>query len=143
MSKCRLSWKIISIFLPLLNSGLLALSILTYLTSSAFEAFRYVFLYIITNLTMASFSLFMENYLFENEDSRFDYGELIYLSALSFFTAGAACIFHMKKLGRSPSKWIIVSTVIATLGFMVSFWMYYFIDKACLIGEIDEFYFSV
>jgi uncharacterized membrane protein len=142
LKECSRSIKIIAVFLPMLNSGLLALTILTYLlTLSIFEALMYFISYVMTSFALAYFTLALP--ILYGIANDFNKQETLRLSILSLLTIGGICPLKLKEFASGvETKWL-VSTIAMSFGFMTSYWMYYLIDKKCVALHIDEFFFSV
>ncbi|MEM0021028.1 MAG: hypothetical protein QW039_06300 [Fervidicoccaceae archaeon] len=99
-------------------------------------------IYIITTLTLSAFTNALLSVIVYR--SRENYREdLLYASVLSFLTAGGYCAVKMREIDQNVSSRWMWATIVASLGFMTSFWMYYFLDKWCIRSYIDDFSFSV
>jgi len=147
---CSRSWKLLSIFLPLLNSSLFVFAVFSYLSYN--YIFRYAILiylaiaiYVLTSIALSVFTLRIENFSsFSNGNVRIRVKEVLLLSIFSFLTIGTGASVRLGKIsGKGPGWMWIASTSLATLGFINSFWMYFFLDRLCFEREIDDFSFSI
>jgi len=145
---CSRSWKLLSIFLPLLNSSLFVFTLFSYLSYNYLLRYAipiYLAIYVLTSIALSVFTLRIENFSsFSNGNIRIRLKEVLLLSIFSFLTIGTGASVRLGKISGKGPGWVwIASTSLATLGFINSFWIYFFLDRLCLEREIDDFSFSV
>jgi len=145
---CSRSWKLLSIFLPLLNSSLFVFAMFSYLSHNYILQYAiplYLAAYVLTSIALSVFALRIESFSsYSNGRMGTRFKEALLLSIFSFLTIGTGASVKLGKISGKGPGWVwIASTSLATLGFINSFWMYFFLDRLCFEREIDDFSFSV
>jgi len=145
---CSRSWKLLSIFLPLLNSSLFVFAMFSYLSHNYILQYAiplYLAAYVLTSIALSVFTLRIESFSsYSNGSMGTRFKEALLLSIFSFLTIGTGASVKLGKISGKGPGWVwIASTSLATLGFINSFWMYFFLDRLCFEREIDDFSFSV